>query len=188
MATAAGERSIWTRTFWVYQPPELAAPRRKVTTAGLALGLGLGLAVGLASGDLVAGTVAGTLGGGPLVGWAQWRWPTWSRRRPSRWVGLVVGANAGFQALRLVTDGDKDPLEWALGVLVVGSVLAVLPGFERSRQTHPAPAGWFVDPAGRFPHRWWRGDRWTDDVLAPGDALEVDPEGAPATTVANAPR
>ncbi len=40
------------------------------------------------------------------------------------------------------------------------------------------PAGWYADPSGRWPHRWWDGLRWTDNVAVDG-AVHVDaPVGA----------
>ncbi len=37
----------------------------------------------------------------------------------------------------------------------------------------PAPA-WHPDPTGRYPHRWWDGTRWTDDV-SDGTTTSSDP-------------
>jgi hypothetical protein len=37
----------------------------------------------------------------------------------------------------------------------------------------PAP-GWFPDPAGRFDHRWWDGERWTETVSRNGSTT-TDP-------------
>lgn len=37
-----------------------------------------------------------------------------------------------------------------------------------------ASPGWYADPAGRFPHRYWDGTRWTDYVASPA-GQSVDP-------------
>jgi hypothetical protein len=39
-----------------------------------------------------------------------------------------------------------------------------------------AGAGWHPDPAGRFEHRWWDGQGWTDQVSTAG-VTQVDPQG-----------
>ncbi len=36
------------------------------------------------------------------------------------------------------------------------------------------PAGWHPDPSGRHQHRWWDGQRWTDDVSTNG-TTSTDP-------------
>jgi hypothetical protein len=38
--------------------------------------------------------------------------------------------------------------------------------------------GWYDDPAGRYPMRWWDGDRWSPKVLIDGRvAVDLNPTG-----------
>lgn len=41
-------------------------------------------------------------------------------------------------------------------------------------------AGWFPDPVARGDHRWWDGDRWTEDVSVAGEE-RIDPEPPPSS-------
>ena len=43
------------------------------------------------------------------------------------------------------------------------------------------PAGWYGDPTGRFPHRYWDGRVWTEHVSS-GGITSVDPVDAEQTT------
>jgi hypothetical protein len=53
------------------------------------------------------------------------------------------------------------------------------PGATASR--HPGiPAGWMVDPAGRFDQRYWSGSEWTEHVTRGGVASTDPPPGTPA--------
>ena len=36
------------------------------------------------------------------------------------------------------------------------------------------PPGWYPDPTGRFPQRYWDGQRWTDNVSPPGGPVGHD--------------
>ena len=43
------------------------------------------------------------------------------------------------------------------------------------------PAGWYPDPTGTFHHRWWDGQKWTDNVASNGQqsVSPLDPGAAP---------
>ncbi len=44
------------------------------------------------------------------------------------------------------------------------------------------PPGWHPDPLGRFDHRWWDGEKWTDQVSRDGQAT-IDPQGVEPSNV-----
>lgn len=88
---------------------------------------------------------------------------------------------------RYQSDGSTGPLWRALvfwsvpllgfAALVVGIVSLA----KRSSATRPSwppasplPAGWYPDPTGRTPERWWDGERWTADVRS-GSQVAQDP-------------
>lgn len=43
------------------------------------------------------------------------------------------------------------------------------------------PAGWYADPTGTFHHRWWDGEKWTDNVSSNGQqsVSPLTPQAAP---------
>ncbi|MET0699405.1 MAG: AIM24 family protein [Mycobacterium sp.] len=54
--------------------------------------------------------------------------------------------------------------------------------------TGPGPGSWQPDPEGRYEHRWWDGQRWTDQVWNQGQIGHAPLGGAPAPQAAPEPQ
>jgi hypothetical protein len=58
-----------------------------------------------------------------------------------------------------------------------GGATAPTSGFGQSG----IPAGWLVDPSGRYDQRYWSGSEWTEHVTKAGEPGTDPPPGASAT-------
>lgn len=171
------------------QPEELARPRRRLTAVSVLVGAAVAGLAFLVVGGRPAVYYGFVLGAGPLNGYAAWRWPVWRRRGFNRLdrVGFlfVVVLNVLF-GLSLL--GDDDPVMAHAFFSLAFFSACLVPSGLRTYREHPPAAGWYPDPTGHFPLRRWEGVRWRDRVRTDDGTSLVDEAGAPATTVANAPR
>jgi hypothetical protein len=92
---------------------------------------------------------------------------------------ILVRMFAG-QRRRRIGGGRQSPAPPAMSNSAVPGSAAAAPHAAYAPGPRGIPAGWLVDPSGRFDQRYWSGTEWTDHVTKDGVPSSDPPPGAPA--------
>lgn len=149
-----------------------AVPRRRALAAAAVLAVLVAAAAFMAGRKWEDALTLGMLVGGPLCGWAQWRWvrtPYSSTGMRPRQAAVFMLASPGIMTLLAVGRPDDFRRSIVCAAVMCCQIPSALRAERHERRT--ARCGWYDDPSGQFVKRYWDGDSWTDHVtLADGSA------------------
>lgn len=117
-------------------------------------------------------------------------------RRLTTWLGAATVASGAVGLVGAIVGDDAEPLT-AAALLAVAALVVAAAVFAAERlESGAAPrstgspdvaggagstsgggpaGGWYPDPTGRFPARWWDGSRWTEHVTTADGERRTDP-------------